>query len=100
MTTREFRHFAKATVQNYRALAGWVSRRGGISPTKALERRKKIDAKARALVDVARLASELPALQQELNNLIEERRLALARFFLADHLCENDERKFHERQSI
>jgi hypothetical protein len=96
---REFRRFARGVLQNYRALAGWVSRRSGISPTKALKRRKKIDEKARAIIEVSRLASKLPALQQELNDLIEERRLAPTRFFLAEHLCENDERKFHERQS-
>lgn len=84
MTRREFKKFAEGTLWNYQALTAWL-RRGGIKPATAARRRRKIDLKARAIMEVSRLASQLPGLQQELNNLIEDRSRA-ATFFSTGHL--------------
>jgi hypothetical protein len=89
---KQFRHFARATIQNYVALIAWVKRgRRGIGPTAAAARLRRFNVKAQALVDVAQLASRLPALQQELKALIEER-LPAALFF-SNGYRSNGERK-------
>ncbi len=72
---REFRRFAHGVIQNYRALAAWVRRRRGrgrISPIKALGRRKKIDAKARVVLEVCELVPDLLKAQRALTDAIAE----------------------------
>jgi hypothetical protein len=79
MTTAQFLKFARGTVRSYRALANWVRRNGrkGISPVKAEVRRKRLDVKARAVLQVADLRRELLEVQQGLTLAIAKRRAEL-----------------------
>lgn len=63
-------------MRSYRALASWVSRGGrkGISPTKAEARRKQLDVRAHAILQVFELRSGLLSAQEELSQAIAERR--------------------------
>jgi hypothetical protein len=79
LVAKQFLKFARGTVWSCRALAGWVRRTGpkGISPVKAEVRRKKLDAKARVILQVADLIPELLSAQEELSQAIAKRRSEL-----------------------
>jgi hypothetical protein len=82
-TAGEFLKFARSTVWSYRALASWVRRRGrkGISVAKALPRRKRLDAKARVVLQIRDLRDELLAAQRELSDALVQRKQVGRMFF-------------------